>query len=81
MVTISLDYLCYLYLNILILGAYCVLSIILTLRGRMDKTIMKKFKKICKWEFRKPIDQEKLIITEFVNRYTEENNIDWKEHI
>ena len=48
-------------------------------RARIDKFTMKKFKAICKMEFRHPIDQEKLLITEFVEKYTEENGIIWNE--
>ena len=50
-------------------------------KARWDKTQLKKFKKICKWEFRDETRMIHLVIKEFIDKYTQEHKIDWDEYI
>lgn len=71
----------YLIVALVILLGWYIYTLIFFIKARMDKQTTKKFKKICKWEFRDPIKQEHIIIKEFIDRYTEEHKIDWSEYI
>ncbi len=50
-------------------------------KARLDRRTAKKFRKICKLEYRTPIEQEHLIINKFIEEYTKQNHIDWDELI
>ena len=73
-----------LHLLLTLLGIYFgwyVYTVWIFHKAKMDKVTTKKFKKICKWEFRDPIRQEHIIIKEFIEKYTQEHKIDWDEYI
>ena len=71
----------YMIVLIITFGGWYIYTAWLFKKGKMDKATTKKWKTICKLEFRHPIDQEKLIIKEYIDKYTKEHHIDWKEHI
>ena len=74
------SFICLILALIVLLGWY-IYTCILFYKGKLPKQTIKKFKKICKWEYRNPIDQQKLIIDEYINKYTKEHKIDWEEHL
>ena len=68
-----------LFIALAILLGWYIYTVIIFLKGRLKRDVAKKFKKICKWEHRSPIEQEKYIIEKFIDEYTEEHGIIWKK--
>lgn len=81
MITMS-EHTFWLLINLLVIYvSYFIYNVRIQIKAKLDKTTAKKFKKICKWEFRDPIKQEHMIIKDFIEKYTQEHKIDWDEHI
>lgn len=81
MVTISAALYHYMIIALIILGGWYIYTVILFQKAKWDKTQLKKFKKICKWEFRDETRMVHLVIKEFIDKYTQEHKINWDEYI
>lgn len=70
----------YMIMLILLLAGYYIWTLFIFKRGRLDKITTKRLKKIAEWECRDVINQEKLIIKQYIEHYTRVHNIDWDEY-
>lgn len=79
MITLTKFQFYYMITLIIFLLIYFIYTRFLFKKARIDKRSYERFKKICKMEYRDPIDQEKLIIDQFIEKYSKEHNIVWND--
>lgn len=80
MITIPKVLFWYMIVLILTFGGWYIYTAILFKKGKLDKKTAKKFKKIAEWECRDTINQEKLIIRQYIEHYTRVHSINWEEY-
>ena len=81
MITISRQLFTEMVVAIFLLGGWFIGTILIFRKGKMKKETERKWKKICEWECRDSIEQEHIIIEEYVERYAKEKSINWSEYI
>lgn len=70
----------YMIILIVTFGGWYVYTAILFKRAKLDKITAKRLKKIAEWECRDVVNQEKLIIKQYIEHYTRVHNINWDEY-